>query len=732
MKNKIFLVLLIILLIKSQFLWGQGNCASWQIVASSKEAKVGETITISFFVTPNPDWYVYSSDFEEGGPQVTKIKFKSHPSYELVGKLEAINPEKKYDEIFEMEVRFFKKRGEFRQKIRILQKELQIAGTVEYQTCSDKTGQCIPCEYDFNFSDLVIKAEQIVVTKEKAQNEKTNEKNTQTTQPTTDSSNQNIIQTSELQSKNPPTHTPTIEYSPRQSHSSEGSSLWLFALGAFVAGLLALLTPCVYPMIPMTVSIFIKGDIPINLQASYEEQQSRVKANRRKGILKALIYGFSIILIYGILGLLTSLAFGIEFNNDFSTHWIPNVLFFAIFILFGMSFLGMFEIVLPSSFINKINRKADKSGYGAVFFMAFTLVLVSFSCTAPIAGSIILLSVQGEIIRPLVGMVAYSLAFAIPFTFFALFPTAMKSLPKSGGWLNTVKVFLGFLELALAFKFLSTADLAHHWGILNRDIFLSIWIAIFGTLALYLFGFIQLPHDSKIERLSVPRTLVAILISAFTIYMLPGLWGANLKLLSGIIPPETTQDFSLDTQIEKISVSQNTDNNEFPKSVKYGDFLHLPYGLKGFFDYKEGMAYAKKVNKPVFLDFTGHGCANCRKMEEYVWGKPEILSILKNNYVIISLYTDDKTELPESEWIVSKMDGKVKKTMGKINLHFEAERFGNIAQPYYCLLDTDGNLLVTPPKGYEPNVKEFEKYLKAGLKAFEQRKPKSTSIRFMQ
>jgi thiol:disulfide interchange protein DsbD len=311
-------------------------------------------------------------------------------------------------------------------------------------------------------------------------------------------------------------------------------------------------------------------------------------------------------------------------------------------------------------------------------------------------------------------MVAYASAFAVPFTFFALFPTAMKSLPKSGGWLNTVKVFLGFLELALAFKFLSTADLAYGWGILNRDVFLAIWIAIFGALALYLFGKIQLPHDSKIEKLSVPRALVAIFVTAFTIYMIPGLWGANLKILSGIIPPETTQEFSIDTQLQKI---QNQDDT-FPKSVKYGDFLHLPYGLKGFFDYKEGLEYAKKVNKPVFLDFTGHGCANCRKMEEYVWTKPEILSILKNEYVIVSLYVDDKTEIPENEWITSKVDGKVKKTIGKVNLDFERERFNNIAQPYYCLLDTEGNLLVTPPIGYEPDVKTFEAYLKAGIEAF--------------
>jgi thiol:disulfide interchange protein DsbD len=692
---------------------GKDKCSDWEVKASKTEARIGEEVIISFFVSPKPDWYVYANGFEEGGPQVTKFQFKKNASYQLVGEVESPDAKTVQDPVFEMTIRKFEKRGEFKQKVKILAENFKIEGTVEYQTCSDKEGKCINCEYDFNFSQIAVKAEGKKIDEKKPEDTKvqtkkdTSEAKTATqvvpiADTLTQKSNTNNIKTAQ----NKP-----VEFEGAQKKEE---SLFLFALGAFLAGLLALLTPCVYPMIPMTVTLFMKGDKPIDLQASAEEQQRQMVVNRRKGVVKAFVYGASIIGIYGLLGLLASLAFGIEFNNDFSTHWVSNLLFFAIFIVFGLSFLGMFDIVLPSSFVNKIDRKADGGGYGAVFFMAFTLVLVSFSCTAPIAGSIILLATQGEVIKPLIGMVAYASAFAIPFTFFALFPTAMKSLPKSGGWLNTVKVFLGFLELALAFKFLSTADLAYGWGILNRDVFLSIWIAVFGAMALYLFGKIQLPHDSKIEKLSVPRALMAILATAFTIYMIPGLWGANLKILSGIIPPEATQDFSLDTQIQTLGVQ----DENFPKTVKYGDFLHLPYGLKGFFDYQEGLAYAKKVKKPVFLDFTGHGCANCRKMEEYVWVKPEVLNILKNEYVIISLYTDDKTELPESEWVSSKVDGKVKKTMGKINLHFEAERFDNIAQPYYVILDPDGNLLVNPPIGYEPDVKIFQKYLQAGLEAF--------------
>ncbi|MDX1904547.1 MAG: cytochrome c biogenesis protein CcdA [Thermonemataceae bacterium] len=713
-------IFLLFLLLNFQNIYAQikNNCSDWQIKASVSEAKVGDEISISFFVSPKPDWYTYSSDFEEGGPQVTKFKFTPHPSYQLIGNVQAINSEKKKDPIFDMEVRFFKKKGEFRQKIKILSDNFSFSGSIDYQTCSDKNGQCIPCEEDFSLKDIKINKNNSPTNKE---NTKT-EENKQKIEP---ENTKNEVKTNNKDTNVSNTQINPIDTTKKGentkkiipvSNKKPEENLFIFALGAFLAGLLALLTPCVYPMIPMTVSLFMKGDKPIDFQASPEERAAQMKANRRKGVFKALFYGASIIAIYGLLGLLASLAFGIEFNNDFSTHWVSNLLFFSIFIVFGMSFLGMFDIVLPSKFVNKIDQKADKSGFGAVFFMAFTLVLVSFSCTAPIAGSIILLAAEGEVIKPLIGMIAYAMAFAIPFTFFALFPTTLKSLPKSGGWLNTVKVFLGFLELALAFKFLSTADLAYHWGILNREIFLSLWIAIFGTLSLYLFGKIQLPHDSKIEKLSVPRALIAILSAAFTIYLLPGLWGADLKPLSGIIPPETTQDFRLD----KIQVSNNnfsaTDTN-FPSSVKYGDFLKIPHELKGFFDYQEGLAYAKKVNKPIFLDFTGHGCANCRKMEEYVWVQPDILPILRENYVIISLYTDDKTELPEKEWVTSKVDGKVKRTIGKINLHFEAERFNNIAQPYYCLLDAEGNLM-TNPMGYEADANKFKAFLEEGLQKF--------------
>ncbi|MCU0436313.1 MAG: thioredoxin family protein [Raineya sp.] len=710
--KKIFIILFLfnITILKAQT--GKDKCSDWEVKASKSEAKVGDEVIISFFVTPKPDWYVYANGFEEGGPKITEINFKKNSSYQLIGKLESPGAETVQDPIFEMAIRKFKKRGEFKQKIKILSENFKVEGTVDYQTCSDKNGQCIPCEYDFSFSQIAVKADAKTDKKELEDTKALNKKDSSDTKNTTQ-----ITPVDTFSQKTTKNGTETVKNKPVnfEEAQKEEENLFLFALGAFLAGLLALLTPCVYPMIPMTVTLFMKGDKPISPQASAEEQIQQQAANRRRGIVKALIYGGSIIGIYGLLGLLASLAFGIEFNNDFSTHWASNLLFFSIFIVFGLSFLGMFDIVLPSSFVNKIDRKADGGGYGAVFFMAFTLVLVSFSCTAPIAGSIIMLATQGEVIKPLIGMVAYASAFAIPFTFFALFPTAMKSLPKSGGWLNTVKVFLGFLELALAFKFLSTADLAYHWGILNRDVFLSLWIAVFGAMAMYLFGKIQLPHDTKLDKISVPRAVMAIITTAFTVYMIPGLWGADLKLLSGIIPPKTTQEFIVG---QGNNQNVNTDNGDFPSTVKYGDFLKLPHGLKGFYDYQEGVAYAKKVKKPIFLDFTGHGCANCRKMEEYIWVKPEILNILKNDYVIISLYTDDKTELPEKDWVTSKVDGKVKKSMGKINLHFEAERFNNIAQPYYALLDSEGNLLVSPPVGYEPDVKIFEKYLKAGLEAF--------------
>ena len=492
---------------------------------------------------------------------------------------------------------------------------------------------------------------------------------------------------------------------PSHVETGEGTgSLITFMIVAFLAGLAAVLTPCVFPMIPMTVSFFT----------------GRSK-NRSQGIRNAFIYGFSIIAIYTIAGTLVAAVQGPEFANWLSTHWAPNVFFFLVFIFFGLAFLGMFELTLPSGLVNAVDAKADKGGLTGLFFMAFTLVLVSFSCTGPIVGSILIESAGGQLLKPILGMFAFSLAFAIPFTLFAIFPEWLNSLPKSGGWLNSVKVVLGFLELALAFKFLSIADQVYHWGLLDRDIYIVIWIVIFGMLGFYLLGKIRLPHDSPMERIGVPRLLLSMLTFVFVLYMIPGLWGAPLKSLSGYLPPMATHDFNLVKLIRESGGSAQSPGNQLDERPKYADFLHLPHGLQGYFDYEQALAAAKRADKPLFIDFTGHGCVNCREMEAKVWVETPVLNRLKEDFIIVALYIDERYELPESEWYTSEYDGKVKKTIGKQNADFQITRFNNNAQPYYVILDTNEELLVSPI-AYDSNVQNFVDFLDAAKTEFELRK----------
>jgi thiol:disulfide interchange protein DsbD len=464
-----------------------------------------------------------------------------------------------------------------------------------------------------------------------------------------------------------------------------------FMILAFLGGLAALLTPCVFPMIPMTVTFFT----------------GRAKS-KAHGIKNALVYGLSIIGIYTLAGTLVAATQGPEFANWLSTHWLPNIFFFTAFIFFALAFLGLYEITLPAGLVNKVDAKGDKGGLTGIFFMAFTLVLVSFSCTGPIVGSILIASAGGEILQPILGMFAFSLAFAIPFALFAIFPEWLNSLPKTGGWLNSVKVVLGFLELALAFKFLSIADQVYHWGLLDRDIYIAIWVIIFALLGFYLLGKIRLPHDTPLEKIGVPRLMLAISTFVFVLYMIPGLWGAPLKALSGYLPPMSGHDFNLVKMIRENQESGNSGTLE--EAPKYGDFLHFPHGLEGYFDYEQALAVAKKVNKPLFIDFTGHGCVNCREMEAKVWIEQEVLNRFKDDFVMVALYIDERYELPESEWYTSDYDGKIKKTIGKQNADFQITRFKNNAQPYYVILDHDEQMLVEPI-AYEPNVNRFVEFL---------------------
>jgi thiol:disulfide interchange protein DsbD len=686
MKRNIFLFLSLFVFITTAFAQIQKPKAQWTYSFSKPDVKKGETVDLVFSATIEKDWYMYSSDFDPDlGPMLTTFTFEKNNTFEVVGKLKPQNPKTKFEEVWGGNVKYFEGKAVFKQTIKVLADNPVIKGTSEYQTCSHVTGLCIPGGEDFEFKGLKVSAgaatpEPATPTTENAVAATDSAESTATTPAT-----------AQVDSGSSKSLDKAASLSINTEDPAEGGSLWAFALAAFLSGLVALLTPCVFPIIPMTVSYF---------------------TNQEKGKLKAFIYGISIVLIYTLIGTVVSRLNGPAFANFLSTHWLPNLLFFGIFILFGLSFLGLFEIVLPSGFVNKMDQKADQGGYAGVFFMAFTLVLVSFSCTGPIVGSLLVASAGGEVVKPIIGMAAFSAAFAIPFTLFALFPQWLKSLPKSGGWLNTVKVCLGFLELALALKFFSIADQVYHWGILDREIYLAFWIVIFALLGFYLLGKIRTPHDSVLEKVSVPRLLLSIITFTFVIYMLPGMWGAPLKALAGYLPPQSSLDFDLSKRTA--GGVANTDNEI---AGKYSDLFHLPHELNGFFDYKEALEYAKKVNKPVFIDFTGHGCVNCREMEARVWVDPAVLQRLRNDYVIVALYVDDKTELPESQWYTSKYDNKVKKTIGAQNADLQIVKYNNNAQPHYCLVDHEGNLLVAP-KNYDLNPANFAAFLDSGKAAF--------------
>ncbi|ABG60708.1 protein-disulfide reductase DsbD family protein [Cytophaga hutchinsonii] len=462
---------------------------------------------------------------------------------------------------------------------------------------------------------------------------------------------------------------------------TQDTSLFLFAIFAFAAGFVSIITPCVFPMVPMTVSFF-----------------TNTSSSKKESVRKAIIYGLSIVTIYTLIGVVIAKINGPEFANFLSTHWFPNVLFTLIFLVFALSFFGLFEITLPNNFINKVDKQSDKGGYVGIFFMAFTIVLVSFSCTGPIVSTILLSAAGGEIVKPIIGMVAYSSAFALPFTLFALFPNWLKSLPKSGGWLNTVKVSLGFIELALALKFLSIADQVMHWNILNRNTFLLIWILIFFSLGLYLLGVIKFSEHDK-GSIGWPRRSLAILSILFAGYLGTGIAGSPLKKLSGYLPP--LEDYT-------------TATDRICGTPKYADFLHLPLGLQGYFDYKEALACAKQQGKPLFIDFTGHGCVNCREMERNVWADPAVLKHLNEDFVMVALYVDDRTELPENEWYTSKKDGKVKKSIGKQNHDFQNTRFNFLAQPFYVILDPNTEMELAQPITYEPSIEAYIDFLEEG------------------
>ena len=598
-------------------------------------------------------WHLYSQDVPEGGPIPTTFTYDdSNENFKIIGNTEEEKGETIDDPVFEMKIKFFEKKATFKQKITIEPGITTINAFVEFMVCDDS--RCLPpTEVDLEF---------------------------------------NLSENSKATVANIAVEKPNYETSNKSQ-----KELWTIFIIAFLSGFAALLTPCVFPMIPMTVSFFTK--------------QSK---NKAAGIKNAIIYGICIIVIYVLLGTAVTGIFGADALNALATNVWFNIIFFLLLVFFAVSFLGAFEIMLPNSWANKVDSQADKGGMIGIFFMALALAIVSFSCTGPIVGTLLVEAASKGGLAPIIGMLGFSLAIALPFALFAAFPGWLNSLPKSGGWLNTVKVVLGFLELALAFKFLSQADLVLQAHLLEREVFLAIWIAIFGALAFYLFGKIQLPHDSPINHISVGRLSLGLVVLSFTIYMIPGLWGAPLNLISAFPPPLEYSESPYGVGYSKLETNVLDAHNVLPD----GAHLLAPYDILTFNDYDKGLAYAKEVGKPVMIDFTGWACVNCRKMEQNVWPKPEILNMLKNDVVLISLYVDDKRPLKKSEVTESKLKpGKKLKYVGQKWSELQTIKYKANSQPFYVLINHDEKNLLDPI-GYTPNVDEYHNWLKNGIANF--------------
>jgi len=644
---------------------------TWDFGYEKKGDKLYEII---FTATIEEHSHIYSMDIPDGGPIPTSFRFDTVAGYRLEGKTyEVTEPLEMLDEAFGFKIKTFSDKAEFRQKITALDPTFTVKGAVNFMACNNAT--CSPPK-DVDF-ELVIA--------EKGASVNVAEAGTSVAEAGTG-----------------------VE----PVSSVSGSGLLQFFLISLLAGFAGVLTPCVFPMIPMTVAFFSQGS-----------------EDRSKSVIKALIFGISIVLIYSSLGIIVSLtSAGAGFANALSTHWIPNTLFFALFIVFAASFFGAFEIVLPNKWVTGADSRVDKGGMLAAFFMGLTTVIVSFSCTGPIVGALLVEAASGDVLRPTIGMIGFGVAFALPFTVFALFPSVMAKMPKSGGWLNSIKVVLGFIMLAFSMKFLMTVDGVYSLGLLSRDLFISIWIVIFSLLGFYLLGKIKFSHDSDLPYIGTFRLFLVIVVFSFVVYLIPGLFGSPLKALSSFLPSSSSTELNL-----PVIISANRSNSEpsiqlLNTSVtcsepKHGDIFELPFGLKGYFDYKQGLECAKEQGKPVLIDFKGHACANCKLMEARVWSDPDVLRRLRENFVIIALYVDDRTQLPENEWIISAIDGKQKKTIGKINEDLEISKFKTNALPLYIIADPEGNPL-NRPMPTNLNVEEYKKWLDEGIESFKSKNPK--------
>ena len=649
MKSKIFPIFILILFV-SQSLYSQIlEPISWEFKIDSSDFNSSGSIELNFIPTTELGWYIYSSDNDpESGPR-TEFEFYPNKTYTRVGLVTPLNVKTKFDEVWDSEVRYLDNKGSFVQKIEPLDNNISISGFISYQVCSEIEKMCIPLEKDFTFYDSY-----------------PNE---------------------------------SISYNQELMNFEDEKSLLSFMLFAFFAGFLAILTPCVFPMIPLTVSYFAN------------------KKNSNRSYFEAVVFGLSIIFIFTFLGIFLSLFMGPQSANEIATSWIPNLIFFVLFLLFGVSLIGFFELTVPSNIITSIDKKSQQGGILGIFFMAFTLVLVSFSCTGPLVGSILVQSASGLQIKPILGMLSFSFAFSLPFTLLAIFPQKLQSLPKSGNWMITLRVILGFIAIAFSLKFLSVVDKAYHFNLLNRDIFLLIWFTLFLILSLYLFGLIRLP-DGYLKGKNLKIRFLGLLFSGLSIYLVSGLFGNRLPYLAAYLPPLQETYYDLNSLSRQ---SFYEDNNVYDKelsNVKYSEILKLPYNLKGFFDYQEALNYSKKNNKPMLLDFTGHGCVNCRDIESRVWPDDRVRDFLNNKYVLVSLYVDDKTKLSEKNWYVSKYDSKIKKTLGKQNADFQITRFNNNAQPFYVVIDPFSEKIVYKPWGYELDIDSYINHLSNGIKEF--------------
>ena len=664
----------------------------WKIKLDDKGGAPEKEIV--FTATADKGWHLYDMNLPEGGPVSTSFTFETLNGAELIGQpVPSVKPTTVYDEQFAMNLRWYPGTVSFTQKLKVTDPaKFKAEGEVEFMACNDET--CLPPDQiPFSFDKKSIHVDPAL-----AANSSTTEVDKEDATAIQPDTQVVAEEASELNTPDPAAKETPATTSPKASDSltdspnlwspvidqlksfgdstvSAADTSWLFIFFAgFLGGLIALLTPCVWPMIPMTVSFFLK----------------RTK-DRKKAIRDAITYGLSIIVIYLVMGLLITGIFGASALNDLSTNAIFNILFFLLLVVFAVSFFGAFELVLPASWTSKLDSKADSTtGVLSIFFMSFTLVLVSFSCTGPIIGTLLVQAASmGTAVGPAIGMFGFALALSIPFSVFAIFPNMLQSMPKSGGWLNSVKVVLGFLELALALKFLSVADLAYGWRLLDREAFIVLWIVIFSLLGVYLLGKIKFSHDSEVKYVSVPRLFMAIISFAFAIYMVPGLWGAPLKAISAFAPPLYTQDFNL-----------------------YKNEVHA-----AFDDYESGMAYAKKVNKPVMIDFSGFGCVNCRKMEASVWTDPKVKQMLENDYVLITLMVDDKTKLPQPIEIQENGKTRKLKTIGDKWSYLQRSKFGSNAQPFFILLNDEGQPL-GPSYAFNEDVSKYIQFLQNGLKEF--------------